>query len=83
MKITKGNRYKGTRKIIVNGQEYHWIYIKSKVIIWKDDIKMIIGDHEITGLTPDEVERGKYKRWFSITPKTIVEWIKNNEEIII
>lgn len=67
---------KQARRIVVNDKEYWWAYIKSKLLIWDNNVKTVISDTEFTGLTSDEIERGKCKKWFSITPSAIAEWIK-------
>ncbi len=67
---------RGARKIIVNGKEYYWLYRRSKVIIWDGEKKHVYRDSEITGWSSDDIERGKWKRCFSIGPARIADWIK-------
>ncbi len=49
---------KAARRLTVKGREYYWLYRRSKIIIWIDKKKHVYSDSEITGWTPDEIERG-------------------------
>lgn len=67
---------KTARRLIVKGKEYYWLYRRSKIIIWIDEKKYIYSDSEVMGWSSDEIERGKWKRYLSITPAHIAKWIK-------
>lgn len=68
---------KGARKIVVDGKTYFWFYKRSKIVIWSDDgVKHVYSDSDMTGMTSDNIERGKWKGWFSITPSDVAKWIK-------
>ncbi len=67
---------KGTRHIVVEDKEYYWLYRRSKVIIWAGEKKHVYSDSEVTGWSSDSIERGQWKRYFSITPVHIANWIK-------
>lgn len=69
---------KQARKIIVNDQEYWWAFIKSKILIYKDNVKKVIDLSDFTGLSWDELERGQWKRWLKITPGYVADWIKEH-----
>lgn len=72
---------KGARKIVVNGKTYYWLYKRSKIIIWSDDgTKHVYSDSDVTGMTSDNIERGRWKKWFSIGPGDIAKWITEEVE---
>ena len=67
---------KGYRKISVGGTDYEYKVGRSHVDIrFPDGSRMTPTLAKLSGLTWDEVERGKWKRWFSVTPQQIREYI--------
>jgi hypothetical protein len=69
---------KGFRKIIVDGKLWWWKYIKSNVVAYLDETKekRVIDLRTLTGLSWDQIERGHWKKYFSVTPKDIEKWLK-------
>lgn len=67
---------KGARRIVVSGREYYWLYRGARVVIWANGgKKYVYTDSELSGWSNDSIERGKWKKYFSITPKDIADWI--------
>lgn len=78
--LENGRPIQGARKIVVDGKTYFWLYKHSRVIIWSDDgHKHVYYDSEVTGMTPPDVERGKNKKWFSLTPFAVAKWINERK----
>ena len=50
-------------------------------IILPDGSRVYPSLSEVSGLSWDEVERGQWKRWFSVTPSMLADYIKNHLEI--
>jgi hypothetical protein len=69
---------KGARKITVNDKRYWWLVARGKIIIWSDT-KHVFDLSEFTGWSWSAIERGKWKRYFSITPKYVAEQIKERK----
>lgn len=71
---------KGYRKIVVQGVEYEYKVGRSYVDIRPPEGARMTPDlREVTGLTWDEIERGQWKRYFSVTPKQIKEYIEGTQ----
>ncbi len=67
------------RKIVVGEQEFHYQVGRSYINIRLPDGSRVTPSlPEVTGLSWDEVERGQWKRWFSVTPANIREYIENH-----
>lgn len=69
------------RRIVVDSIVWRYHVGDTHVIAIRSDDKMrrMISFAELTGLTWDEVERGKHKRWLSITPELIANWLYDND----
>lgn len=69
---------KGARKIIVDGVEYYWLYKGGpNVVIWcSNGNKVVSSESDVTGMENDVIERAKNKRYFTVTPRDIAEWIR-------
>jgi hypothetical protein len=71
---------KGYRKIIVHCAEYEWRVGRTHVDIrfWGEDpfYRMTPTIEEVTGLTSDEVDRARRKRYLSVTPQQIRDFIR-------
>jgi hypothetical protein len=71
---------KGYRKIIVHCAEYHWKVGSRHVDIrfFGEDpfYRMTPTIAEITGLTEDEVARAQHKRYLSVTPQHVRDFIR-------
>lgn len=71
---------KGYRRITVGGVDYEYKVGRAYV-----DIRPPEGERmtptlaEVTGLTWDEIERGKWKRYFSVTPQQVKEYIEGRQ----
>lgn len=61
----------------MNGTDYRYKVGRAYV-----DIRLPEGSRltptlaDVTGLSWDEIERGKYKRYFSVTPQQVKEYIE-------
>ena len=66
------------RRIVVNDRTYHWFYNgKGKVVFWDEaDTKSVFETKEVSKMSWDSIEHDKWKGGFSLTPKTIAEFIK-------
>jgi hypothetical protein len=81
--VDEGKQMKGWRIIKVNGKEWNW-KIGSQNVIAKnleDNETRTASLEDITGWTPDEIERGQHKKYFSLTPKDIAEWLKKGSDL--
>ena len=69
------NKPKGYRTINIEG---HIVYYK--IGEWNVNFKGLINKSvslsEITGLDPQEIERGKSKKYFSLTPGQIAQYLR-------
>jgi len=67
---------KGYRRINVQGKLYQWKVGRGSVsVISEEGSKMHTSISKLMGLTEYEVEKGKWKRWLSITPADIKDYI--------
>ena len=66
-----------SRAIHIDGKEYPYKVFKSTNIVVKcpDGNKLYIESSTLTGMTPADIERGIYKKWFRITPSMIKEFV--------
>jgi hypothetical protein len=66
------------RKIVVEGKIYEWMYHSGGAVIWDGDKKHHATGLELTGLTPDQHERGHWKRtgYGVVSPRFIRAWIE-------
>lgn len=66
------------RKITVDGKV--WEYeIGSKFCVARSaEEKRLIDLSALTGLSWADIERGRWKRWFRVTPKDIASWLVTN-----
>jgi len=69
---------KGFRKIIVDEKLWWWKFIKSKVVAYSDETKekRVIDLSTLTGQSWNDIERGEWKHYFSVTPKEVEKWLK-------
>lgn len=69
------------RKITVGDRTYRYRLGRQNAVITEDmereNNKLTPSFAEITGMTNAEVERAQRKGYFSITPKQIADYIKN------
>lgn len=67
------------RKISVNDVEWRFKIGKQNVVARNAETgkSKVINFHHLTGLSWNEIDRGKWKGWFSITPKQIANWLNN------
>lgn len=71
---------KGARKIVVDNRNYYWLYKGSKIVIWDEKGKKhLYDDSDATGWSNDAIERGKWKKYFSITPSFIADFIRKEK----
>ena len=69
------------RKLTVGGQDYRYKVGKTHVnIVLPDGSRVYPSFSEISGLSFDEVERGLYKKWFSVTPSMLADFISGHME---
>lgn len=69
--------HRKSRQIIVVNKEYYWLLATWDIVIWDEDRKKTTYNlSKVTGLSPDEIERGQYKRYFSVKPRHITKMIK-------
>ncbi len=68
------------RRIDVDGIVWRYHVGETHVVALTDHRKMrrVISFAELTGLSWDEVDRGKRKRWLAITPELIANWLYDN-----
>lgn len=66
----------GWRKIVVDGAMWRYRIGRSGVEARTPSRKFYDQLPAVTGMTWYDIERGQWKRWFSVTPKTIAEWIR-------
>lgn len=69
------------RKIVVDGIEWRYHVGRSFVVAVRvaDNLKRSVSFPKLTGLTWDEVDRGIRKRWLSITPQLIYNWLSGKD----
>jgi len=68
---------KGSRKIIVDDKTYYWLLRPGTVVIWDEEKKKHIFDlSTFTGWSWNDIERGYWKRYFSVKPKYVAEQIR-------
>ena len=69
------------RRINVDGIEWRYHVGKSHVVANRVDgkSKRVISFAALTGLSWDDIERGIHKRWFSIPPEAIANWLYDND----
>lgn len=67
------------RTITVNRREWKYKIGRSFIVANAIDNneKRLDDLPTVTGLTWDEIERGKWKQYLHITPKMIADWLKN------
>ena len=67
------------REITVGGQDFKYKVGKTFVnIVLPDGSRVHPTLSEVSGLSFDEVERGQHKRWFSMTPSVLRDYIEKN-----
>ena len=70
------------RELTVGGQDFKYKVGKTCVnIILPDGSRVHPTFSEISGLSVYEVERGQHKRWFSVTPSMLANYIEKHLEI--
>ena len=71
-----------TRKIVVN--EIQWLYRVGKSCVTATCVdtreRRVIDFSSLTGMEWNSIERGKWKRYFHITPKQIAAWLSGELE---
>lgn len=73
------------RKIVVNDKKYKYRIGRQNVVIVEDinegeENKIVVSFSELTNMSPDDIERAKWKRYFSITPKDIANYIETKDQ---
>ena len=66
------------RKIIVNNQQFEYKVGNGNTVIKYKGKGEIVSHTKMTGLSNNDIDRGKHKRWFSIKPSQIADYIKRN-----
>ena len=68
------------RLIEVDGKDYRYHVGKSFIVIQSDErgVNTVVELDEFTGLTWEQIEKQQLKKSFSIKPKQISEYIKDN-----
>lgn len=66
---------KGWRKINIRNEEWKYKIGKFNVVAKKEKETIVINLSELTCISWDEIERGVWKGYFSITPKHIANWL--------
>jgi len=71
------------RKIVVNNKTYKYRIGRQNVVIVEDinegeENKTVVSFSTLTNMSPNDIERAKWKRYFSITPSDIANYIKSN-----
>lgn len=64
------------RKLIVNDKQYEYRIGKQNTVIRYNGKSVIVDHREMIGIDWNDIERGRWKKWFSIKPKDIVEYIQ-------
>lgn len=67
----------GRRPITVGGKEWRYRVGKQYCVANCKETGegRTISLADLTGLTPADIERGQWKRWFRVTPKQIAAWL--------
>jgi len=70
----------GRRLITVGGRTWRYRVGKYYCVAKAEDTgegrKISLAD--LTGMTPADVERGQWKRWFHVTPKQVADWLSRH-----
>ncbi len=67
------------REITVGGQNFRYKVGRTCInIVLPDGSRVHPTLSEVSGLPMDEVERGQWKRWFSVTPSVLASYIEKN-----
>lgn len=67
------------REITVGGQDFRYKVGRTCVnIVLPDGSRVHPTLSEVSGLSVYEVERGQHKRWFSMTPSMLGDYIEKN-----
>jgi len=67
------------RKIHIRDKIYNWKFIKNRILIFDPDGKKFIPTlSELTGLSNNDIERGQRRRYFSVLPSQVKEYIVKN-----
>jgi len=67
------------RKIVVNGKTFQYRIGKESVVFRNTHKKSFFADFsEITGWSWNDIERGMWKKYFSITPHQIADYIRKS-----
>ena len=68
------------RKIVVDGREWKYFVGQQNVVAKAidNDESRVIDFPELSGISANEVDRGKWKRWFHVTPSMINRWLSGN-----
>ena len=67
------------RRITVGGQDFKYNVGRTCVnIVRPDGSRVHPTFSEISGLSVYEVERGQHKKWFSVTPSMLRDYIEKN-----
>lgn len=66
------------RSITVDGTDWKWRVGRSTIVAQSPSKKVHIKIHNLLGVTPDTVERAKWKKTnnCNVTPSLIANWLK-------
>ena len=66
------------RKVHINGEEWRWELVRStlKILSPRQEFYMMGIWRAFEGMTPDDVERGHWKKGFHVTPANIKDFIQ-------
>jgi len=68
---------KAKRKVHINNEVWTYTIGHGRIVIWGPDGKKYLTDYsEVSGWNWNDIERGTWKKYFSITPKLIKNYIE-------
>jgi hypothetical protein len=68
------------RKIVVDGEEYAYVVGQDNTrITFPDGRSRAVGHDVMTGLSWEQVDRGKRKRYFSVYPSEVAKYLKETK----
>ena len=67
------------RKVHINGEEWRWEFVKSKVkILSPSNEYWAVGIDKVSGMGWDVLDRAMDKLYFHLTPATVKKYIEDN-----
>ena len=68
------------RKLTVDGKVYNYrvgaLFVDIRPVSQPSSTRTVVSIAKVKGITEAEVERGRWKRWLSVTPRDITDHIR-------